>query len=103
MKQFKFIAQDDPKVERLQQNIDEVLRPILQASIIDGVHLQSVVLTAGVANLVEHKLGRPPLGWLIVRQRASATIWDLQDSNSMPSRSLDLRCSANVTVDLWIF
>lgn len=103
LKQFQTIATDEPKLERIQQNITKALQPIIQASIIDGVHLTGVVLTTGQANLVAHKLGRPPLGWLIVRKRATADIWDEQDGNSMPTSSLDLRSSATVTVDLWVF
>lgn len=103
LKPLKFVAFDEPKLERFQQNVDEALRPLIQANILDGRLLRSVSLITGQANLVEHKLGRAPQGWLVIRSRAQATVWDLQDSNELPSKTLDLRCSANVTVDLWIF
>lgn len=103
LKSYKRVVTTDPKLERIQENVQAAIGPLLQASIIDGILLKGVVLTTGQPNLIEHKLGREPLGWLLVRKRATADVWDAQDDNSLPSRSLDLRSSATVTVDLWVF
>jgi len=88
---------------RFERYVNQALIPLVQSPIVNGVLLRGVVLTAGQTTLVEHKLGREPLGWLEVRKRANSVVWDSQDSNRLSSKSLALECSANVTVDLWIF
>lgn len=92
--------QDSSKFERY---VNQALVPLVQSPIVNGVLLKDVVLTAGQTTLVEHKLGRELLGWSVVRKRANSTVWDSQDSNQFSSKSLALQCSANVTVDLWVF
>jgi len=42
-------------------------------------------------------------GWNPTRIRASATIFDTQDSNQTPQLTLNLVASANVVVDLLVF
>ena len=51
-----------------QNQLEEVLTPITQSQIVDGVLLKSVDLSHSADNLIEHKLGREPLGWIVVRK-----------------------------------
>ena len=67
-----------------------------------SVILKKVPLNNGVTN-VNHLLGRTLIGWKIVRQRASASIWDSQDSNQTPAATLVLNSNAAVTVDIEVF
>ena len=67
-----------------------------------GVHLQSIALTAGDTN-VSHKLGSRLQGWMLVRKRSAAEIYDKQDDNPTPDKTLLLSSSADVTVDLYVF
>jgi hypothetical protein len=66
------------------------------------VLLKNLSLSSGI-NLVQHKLGRKIQGWIVVRQRADARIWDDQDNNVNVTTTLKLETSAAVEVDLWIF
>ena len=75
---------------------------ISSKEILDGISLKNVSLLTG-ANTINHTLGRKPLGYFIVRKRAQSDIWDTQDSNPNQAITLILNCSANVTVDLWIY
>lgn len=100
---YKKVNTDDKDINKLQENLSQFFVSIENNPIIDGTLFKEVVLTSGQANLIEHKLSRKPLGWVVIRKRGQSDIWDLQDSNSLPSRTLDLRCSSTVTVDLWIF
>lgn len=78
--------------------LDELLgNPSLDSSILKGVSLSSG------ANVINHKLGRKLQGWKVVRQRASATLYDTQDSNPNPQLTLFLTASGAVVVDLEIF
>ena len=103
VRNFKKIESDDPVLNRVQQKIQDFLTPFIRSPIIDGVLITNVNLQTGQANPVEHKLDRKIQGWIAVRQRGQAQIWDAQDTNDLPTRTLDLRTDANVSVDLWIF
>lgn len=100
---FKKVQTTDKDVNKLQENIGLVLEPVLQSSIIDGVLLRNLALSSSSTTLIEHKLGRKPLGWVLVRKRAQSDVWDTQDSNELQSSTLALNCSSDVTVDLWVF
>lgn len=103
MKEFKRIRVIDQDLNAVQTNIQEYVEPLTDNPILDGVLIQNITLTAGTSTPVKHKLGRKPLGWVVVRKRAESTVWDTQDNNELPTLTLELDCSANVTVDLWIF
>ena len=51
-----------------QNQLEEVLTPITKSQIVDGLLLKSVDLSHSSDNLIEHKLGREPLGWIVVRK-----------------------------------
>ena len=87
---------------KAQENTASVITPFLRSRILDGVLLKNISLNSG-SNLVEHKLGRKIEGWIVVRQRADARVWDDQDNNVNVSTTLKLQTSAAVEVDLWIF
>lgn len=78
------------------------LNPLLANPLAQGQLLKSVSLVSG-SNSINHKLGRKLQGWIIVRLRASATVYDTQDANQSPAVTLQLTASAPVTVDLWVF
>jgi len=102
MKKVKTLNTTGP-LARIQDNISTVLDNITDKEILDGIRVTNVALLNGVTNEVNHGLGRTPLGWIIIRKRAQADIWDLQDSNINKSRTLSLACSSDVIIDLWIF
>ncbi len=89
-------------VSRIQDNVARVADPLVALQLLNGRLLQSVALTIGT-NLVSHGLGRSLVGWIPVRLRASATIYDTQDSNPAPAQTLRIVASAAATVDLWVF
>lgn len=113
IKKFKkaFIPPDFPMAREFnigQDHIEEVMTPITNSQIIDGVYLKEIDLTVSVDNLVEHKLGRKPLGWIVVRKFADANIWEsLTDSASI---NIDRKKFINFQTDtttsdvyFWVF
>ncbi len=71
--------------------------PSLQSNILSHVHLINGAVT------INHQLGYPLTGWRIIRKRATADIWDSQDSNQSPQLTLILNSNAIVSVDLEVF
>lgn len=95
--------QDDDRTFQLMQNSwAAILNPIINNPANQSVILKNVVLVTG-DNTINHLLGRKLQGWKVIRQRASATLYDKQDANQMPALTLVLNASANVTVDLEVF
>lgn len=86
----------------MQTQWAQQLDPVVSNQLVNGILLQSVFLSTG-ANSINHKLGRKLIGWVVTRKRASAEIYDTQDTNSMPQLTLNLNSSAPVTVDIWCF
>lgn len=99
---FAVINTTDQDLAIVQQNLVRVLNPIFSTQTLGGNILSNITLVTG-SNTINHGLGRNLNGWQIVRQRASASIWDSQDANKMQNLTLILNSSAPVTVDLYVF
>lgn len=96
-------VQDDSRTSnQFQSNISNALTLLSRNPVVGGILLTQVQLSAG-DNTVSHKLGRQLQGWLIVRQRAQAQVYDKQDANTNPKATLTLNTSADVTLDLYVF
>jgi hypothetical protein len=102
MPKLQRIQTSDRVINMIQDNVSNIIDPLSSKEILQGQILTKIALTTGTNN-VAHKLNRRLLGWFIVRQRASASIYDTQDTNPSPDTFLRLVTSANVTVDLYVF
>tara|TARA_Y100000310_G_C20459900_1_gene704836 strand:+ start:209 stop:517 length:309 start_codon:yes stop_codon:yes gene_type:complete len=102
MEPWKRVKSDDPEIEELQDNAEPIMRQVENAFSLGGVLLKNKTI-ATEATDINHGLGRAPQGFVIVRQRADARVWDLQDDNNNSTKSLTLIASAEVDVDVWIF
>ena len=91
-------------VNQLQSNIEQSFLPLINNKLQnDSLILTNIELTAGQANVIDHKLGRKLTGWHVIRLRSNAIVYDDQDNNSLPGLNLILHTSANTTVDLLVF
>jgi hypothetical protein len=93
---------DDNDLMLMQTAWAKQINPIISSPLNQGVLLKQISLIAG-DNTIDHRLGRDLQGWQIVRLRASAIIYDKQDSNQLQNRTLILNSSAPVIVDLYVF
>ena len=108
MKKFKklMIPPDFPMARvfnTAQDHIESVINPILTSAIINGVILEDIDLVSTGFTSVEHKLGRKPRGYLVIRKSAAETVYE--DVGDYDNRKLfiKLRASGSVTVNLWVF
>ena len=67
----------DQSLQLLQTNWSAKLNPLLAAPANNSIILKNVSLTTG-SNTINTTLGRALQGWTVVRQRASASIYDNQ-------------------------
>jgi len=103
VKGLKKVDSDTPELNKVQENVQKAIDPAIKSPIVDGTLLRNIKLVTGKNNDIDHKLNRNLRGWFLVRSRAQAIIWDLQDGNPLSKKVLRLRTSADVTVDLWVF
>ena len=101
MRKFTRINVEDYDLTRVQDAIEEALGPIVTSPILDANLIQNVVLTSGQDNQVSHGLGRAFRMWWVVTKDANSDIWAIPNQ-TFTSRFLTLRCSADVTVSLWV-
>jgi hypothetical protein len=100
--QFSKVTSGDRIIDQIQSNIAAALNPILAKAFINGQILSRLSLASG-SNSVPHSLGQNVTGFVVIRQRGPASIYDTQDSNASPSKTLNLNSSAAVSVDLYVF
>lgn len=93
----------DRNFSQFQQNVQTAVKQVLANPLMQGLVLTSVKLQPGLDNTIAHTLNRTLQGWFIVRQRSQAQIWDNQDANTSQDKTLVLRSSDNVTVDIWVY
>ena len=108
MKKFKkaFIPPDFPMAREFnigQDHIEEVITPVLNAAIIDGVIVEDVILNSSTFTDIKHKLGRKPRGYIVIRKSAAQTVFEEAGDYENRKLFLKLRASGTVTVNLWIF
>lgn len=100
--QFYITPTGDAALDNVQKNLVRILTPVTSMSLMGGNLLTNQGLGTG-DNTINHGLGRTLVGWIIVRQRAAASIYDTQDTNPSPTKTLTLNSSAGVTVDIYCF
>jgi hypothetical protein len=80
-----------------------ILDPLLAAPASDAQLLSSISLVNGTT-VVNHKLGRALKGWMVVLNSTAGTdIYDSQDTNPSPDKTLILNSSAAAVVSLLVF
>ena len=108
MKKFKkaFIPPDFPMAREFnigQDHIEEVITPVLNAAIIDGVIVEDVILNSSTFTNIKHKLGRKPRGYIVIRKSAAQTVFEEAGDYDNRKLFLKLKACGAVTVNLWIF
>jgi len=89
----------DRVVQDIQTELADAVDNINEIRILDGVQLTDVVLSAS-DTLVNHKLGRVPIGWVITDKNAAETVFRNADYDSS---HLTLQASGAVTVGIWVY
>jgi hypothetical protein len=87
----------DKDLDRLTLGIKRYLAQLDSIPFLDGVMMEAEVTTT--ATNFAHKLGRQPVGWLVVDRTEGPTIWRTDWSADF----IKLQSSAEVSVKLWVF
>lgn len=98
---FKQIKSDDYELMRVQDNVNSALIPIQNSQIIDGQVLKSISLKTGQPNIINHRLNRDIVGYIVIRKNADANVWDA--SSLTPSLTILFYTDLDCQVDLYVF
>ena len=73
------------------------------SAILDGHLIENQELASGSTSTISHSLNRNLIGYVVIRRNAAQHVYDVQDTNTTPDKTLLLTASGTVTVDLWVF
>ena len=79
-----FVKQIDPQNESItqtQSHVNSAVKQIANSPIIDGVVIKGIDLGTG-DTLVDHKLGRNPIGWIVIRKNEAGEVYESTTANS---------------------
>lgn len=96
------VQSSDRLLNQMQSNILNVLNPFLTNPFLFGRLLTDVALVSG-DNIINHGLNRVLQGWVLVRVKAVAVIYDNQNSNTQNDTTLILNSDGTYTVNLYVF
>ena len=101
-----FVKQIDPQnqnITQTQSNINTAIQQIANSAIINGVVVKGADLGTG-DTIVSHKLGREPIGWIVIRKNEAGEVYESTTANPNRDKFLILKGSAATTnTDFWIF
>lgn len=99
-KDFKRLNFKDQDLNRIQDNVDAAINPLLKLPLLDGIFLVDVTIKV-TDTAIPHRLNRPFKGWVMTAKNAAGDIYE--GTNTKPELFLVLKASSQVIVDLWIF
>lgn len=100
---MKLIQTNDRLIQQFQTNVREVVDPLINNPITNGVFINKITLLAGITNVIPTTLNKNLTGWMVSRLNANSIIWDSQDLNTTPNQNLQLHCSADCIISLYVF
>jgi len=78
----KIITKDD-SINRIQSNISNVFDFIQLSPLVGAVSIVDVSFAAAGTKQIEHRLGRKPIGWVIVGKTAASDIYTVSDASDI--------------------
>ena len=99
---FRKIINGDRAQTQLQTNIEQAVADVIKTPLLNGRLISNVALTVGETK-IEHKLGRIPTGYLIIKKSTSATVYDNLSTEVRADLYLPLVASADCLVSVWVF
>ncbi len=110
MSEIRRIPLEDHGTERQMEPLRQLVNQLNEVAIIRGRLLDSVRVTEDRRNVIQHKLGRRLVGWIVVRVDIAGTglaFSDEQAINPRPQDTLWLTpATGNAgtgTISLWVF
>lgn len=78
------------------------LNPLIKSPLAAPILLKGILLASG-ANTIDHTLGAVLQGYIVILNSAAVTVYDSQNTNPTPDKTLVLNASGATTVSLLVF
>lgn len=91
---------DQASVQRMGDGIAKAVQGLVNIEILSGTLIKDIDLTTSALK-IPHKLGRKPLGYIVVRRDAASTVYEQAEDRE--DLFLTLVATAAVRVSLWVF
>ena len=101
MKQFSTRKTGDDTTDRNFDDLASFTASVIAGRIADNVIVENVIVGTSPVNIA-HRLGRTPIGWVVVDKNANSDVWS-PSSSPQPSSLLTLQASTPVTIKLLVF
>ena len=103
-----FVKQIDPEnrdVTQTQSNVNSAVQQIANSPIIDGVVIKDVEFVGTADTVVNHKLGREPIGYIIIGGTGEGGVYESATANSNRDKYLILNKDVSGTSkkNFWFF
>lgn len=89
----------DQSFDLFQSRLKAEVDPVLSNLLIQGSQLPNISITSGV-NVINHKLGRRQLGWVVTDINAAISIFRSQPFND---KTLTLTSNGACQLSLWVY
>ena len=99
LKEFKRTDTGNDEVRDLQLRLKEFFDQFKNNPLLTGRLIENLAITSGTPLVIDHKLNRTPVGFLVIQKNANSVIWH----SSITSTTLTLNASANVNIVIWVF
>jgi hypothetical protein len=100
IKNYAKINTQDYDLSRVQDAVTNFANQFTQNPTLDGILLEGISLISAQDNLVETGLGRPWRAWFLGRLSTNAQVYEGAQTNM--NKFLNLQCTANCTVSIWV-
>jgi hypothetical protein len=98
----KLLSQRVPEVNDIYDQMSRIPTQLNSIPIIDGNYFDGIVLKAGITTSINHGLGQPYKGFIIVKNPNGDVFLDKTVSTQVGS-ILSLQCVNSTTIAIWVF
>ncbi len=99
---FKRLQTGEELLQRLQDNIGSVLDALTKSDI-SKVNIVTVDIDSASTTAVQHGMGRPPLGFVLVNSTADTRVWRDATKTQALDKLLYIATNQSGTVTLLVF
>lgn len=92
--------------DMFQRFVKDFVRVLEENPRLDGISIKGIVLAAGVAQEINHKLDRQPVGWEITDLTYTGVAPLTVRRNAWDSKTINLQSigiGVSPTIDIWIY
>ena len=98
LNQYKDLNSEDKDTQTIQINLKQYFQQFTDLTFLKGRAVNDIEVTTSTV-VVDHKLGRQPIGWFIVDKSASGDVW----RTAWNDKTITLDSSATTTINIWIY